>query len=208
MKRKIEPELMVDFNQVRAFQQSNKNYYLPILLDLYQKFGGISQGRVVDLGCGTGDFDILLSEQFSELTIKGYDGSDAMIDIAQTNSNSKINFKCRTFNLINDSADLVISTNTLHHIHNPQVFWSAIKSISSNVFVVDLVRPESEKQAKEIVEYFSSTEDEYYKEDFYNSLLASFTVKEIQDQIKNSNLKLDIVGDPTLAQLAIIYSGT
>ena len=32
--------------------------------------------------------------------------------------------------------------------------------------------------------------------------------KEIQDQIKNSNLKLDIVGDPTLAQLAIIYSGT
>ena len=77
MKRKIEPELMVDFNQVRAFQQSNKNYYLPILLDLYQKFGGISQGRVVDLGCGTGDFDILLSEQFSELTITGYDGSDA-----------------------------------------------------------------------------------------------------------------------------------
>lgn len=199
---------MIDSDQVLAFQNSNKSYYLPILLDFYQKYNCITTGQIIDLGCGTADLDILLSKKYPNLTITGYDGSPSMIEMAQNNvtiQNASVNLKCCEFNVVNDKADLVISTNTLHHIHNPQVFWSAIKSISNNVFVVDMIRPISKLQAEQVVERFTADADPWYREDFYNSLLASFTANELQDQISNTKLNLDVHGDPGLLQIAVIY---
>lgn len=198
---------MADSAQVQAFQQSNKDYYLPVLLSIYQQYSNIDQGRIVDLGSGTGDFDILLAKHYPGLRITGYDGSPAMVSTAQKNAQENkvdIDFQCKAFNLIEDSADLVISTNTLHHIHNPKIFWSTVCAISNNVFVVDLVRPVSNTHAEKIVEHFSSSASNWYKTDFYNSLLAAFSPEELQDQISNTNLILEILGDPDLAQLVVI----
>ena len=53
---------------------------------------------------------------------------------------------------------------------------------------MDLLRPASPKKAKEIVEQYSGNEHPVLKEDFYNSLLAAFTLDEIKEQLKKANL--------------------
>ena len=87
--------------------------------------------------------------------------------------------------------DGIISNSLLHHLPNPNVLWEEIKHFGksgSAVFIMDLLRPDLPQKAKELVEQYSGNEPPILKEDFYNSLLAAFTLDEIKEQLKNANL--------------------
>lgn len=91
--------------------------------------------------------------------------------------------------------DIIISKDLLHHLPYPIVFWKEIKSLSRKgtlIYVMDLVRPEQESEAEKIVQSVFGNEAAVLKEDFYNSLLAAFTIPEIKKQLETMNLQFDV----------------
>ncbi len=208
MQRHLEPEIANEKNQVLAFHHGSRDYGIKGFLDFYKKYVNLEKGKVVDLGCGTGSYLFALEMQYPELSITGYDASEYMIEIGQNiaeNINSGVRLRCEYFKNIKDSADCVISTNTLHHIHDSKIFWNCVKNISNNVFIMDLVRPKNKDIAKKIIDQLAKEDSELFKNDYYNSLLAAFDYDELQQQILGTNFNLVIEGDPNFLQVAIIY---
>lgn len=208
MQRCIESELMDDPEQALAFHKASREYGIRGFIELYKKYVNIHEGRVVDLGCGTGAYLFALEEVYPTLKITGYDGSEPMVQIGRGLAeaiSSGVRLCHRKFKDVDDTADCVISTNTLHHMHDPTVFWNCVKRISNRVFVMDLIRPLDTTIARSIVDTLAKDDSEEFKTDYYNSLLAAFSAEELQDQIKETKLKLIIEGDPSFLQVAIIY---
>jgi len=91
---------------------------------------------------------------------------------------------------------VIISNSLLHHLHDPVVLWRCIKNYSPQctaIFVMDLMRPQTTQEAKELVNTYSGAEPLILKQDFYNSLCAAFTLEEVQDQLNTASLdKLEV----------------
>jgi hypothetical protein len=103
---------------------------------------------------------------------------------------SRINLKHKLLaDISGKHYNTVISSDTLHHIHNPQDFWSTIKRIAQNFYVTDLLRPESIEKVDRIIRVLARTDDEVYKEDFRNSLCAAFTVDELRAQLDEAGIE-------------------
>jgi trans-aconitate methyltransferase len=198
MQRCLEPELMIDADQVSAFVNGTREYGIKGFLDLYKKYNGITKGKIVDLGSGDGKYICALANEYSSLNITGYDGSPTMVRLS---NNVKL---CNIYDVV-DTADMVISTNTLHHIHDVTKFWKVVKSIAPSVFIMDLVRPIDETVAHDIVNTLAKNDSKMFKQDYSNSLNAAFSVEELEEQIKETNLKLVIEGAPKFLQIAVIY---
>jgi SAM-dependent methyltransferase len=206
MQRIVEPELMDDVAQVEAYNAGNKQFGIDGFLHYYEKNINITNGKIVDLGCGTADYLVALAKKYPDLTIVGYDGSLNMVKQAQENVQGyNITVICKQFSDIVDTADCAISINTLHHLHDPSVMWRAIRSISNNVLVMDIIRPQSIAVADAIVNMINGQDPEIFKRDFYNSLLAAFSLEELQDQIKDTNYNIQADGNPEYFQVALIH---
>ena len=208
MQRYLEPELMDNLEQALAFRKANRDYGIRGFLEFYEKYVGLTEGKIVDLGCGTGEYLLALENKYPSLVITGFDGSEPMIQIARglvEFHSSSVRVRHRQFKQIDQTADCVISTNTLHHIHDPNIFWDCIKRVAPRVLVMDLVRPTSPATARLIVETLAKEETDEFKFDYYNSLLAAFSPDELAEQIKGTNLKLEVEGDPNFLQVAIIH---
>ena len=54
--------------------------------------------------------------------------------------------------------------------------------------VMDLVRPDTEMEAAALVDAYAADAHPVLREDFYNSLLAAYTVAEIEQQLKEAGL--------------------
>jgi hypothetical protein len=96
----------------------------------------------------------------------------------------------KQFKDIDATADCVISTNTLHHLHDPIVFWECVKRAAPQVFVMDLVRPKSTAIARHIVDTLAKDESNEFKFDYYNSLIAAFSIDELTEQITQTESEL------------------
>lgn len=208
MQRCVEPELMDNLEQALAFRRANREYGIKGFLELYAKYLNMSKGKLIDLGCGTGEYLIALEHQYPNLIITGFDGSEPMIQIAGgivEHHSSNVRVRHRQFKDIDHTADCVISTNTLHHLHDPTVFWDCVKRVARRVFVMDLIRPSSTLVARNIVDTLAKGESDEFKFDYYNSLLAAFSVEELQQQIEGTGLTLTVEGDPEYLQVAVIH---
>lgn len=198
MQRCLEPELMNNPAQVDAFISGSREYGIAGFLYLYKKYANITTGKIVDLGSGTGQYIDALKKEYNSLDITGYDGSEEMV---KRSTSVKL---CNIYNVV-DTADCVISTNTLHHIHDTNKFWNVVQSIAPYVFVMDLVRPDTTQQAQEIVDTFARHDSKLFRQDFYNSLCAAFSLEELQQQVAHLNLNIAIEGDSRSLQVAVIY---
>jgi ubiquinone/menaquinone biosynthesis C-methylase UbiE len=99
------------------------------------------------------------------------------------------------FALPDHSFDAVLSKDMLHHLPDPQILWREARRLArpgAALYVMDLVRPDSPLEAREIVERVSGGADPVLKQDFYNSLCAAFTVEEVRAQLRAANLPLHV----------------
>ena len=102
---------------------------------------------------------------------------------------------------------VILSNSLLHHLHNPGVLWQYLKKVAAEdtlVFVMDLIRPESRQKAEMLVNTYCESAPDILRRDFYNSLCAAFTPKEIEQQIEETGLvglNIDTISDRHL----IIY---
>lgn len=208
MQRCLEPELMDDLGQAWAFHKADRSYGIRGFLEFYEKYVGMTTGKIIDLGCGNAQYLLALEQQHPELFITGFDGSEPMIQIARgmiEAHDSNVRVKHMKFKDIDYTADCVISTNTLHHVHDPSVFWDCVKRVAPKVFVMDLVRPASTLTARTIVDTLAKNESDEFKFDYYNSLLAAFSPEELASQIEGTGLTLEVEGDPNFLQVAVIH---
>lgn len=208
MQRHLEPELMLDPEQVDAYNKSHRQWGINGFIYLYEKYFNKHNGSISDLGTGTGQYLIALKNKFPELQIYGYDASPSMVECSIRNFNEAhvdIKIVCERLENISLKTDYTISTNTLHHIPNANVFWQSIKNISNEVFVMDLVRPDSIEDAMSIVEKTSQGDSELFKKDYFNSLLAAFSEQELEEQILGTNLNISFERGDTGLKVVVIY---
>lgn len=201
MLRIPEPELMVDPAQAKAYAQADFAQPHQQIADRFHETFPDQRltGDVLDLGCGPADLLIRFAKAWPEAHFHGIDGSAAMLAegtaaINAANLRDRIYLYQQTLpasSLPIHSYQCITSNSLLHHLHHPEVLWQTIKQISSPgtaIYITDLRRPTSAKQAQQLVDTYSPDEPEILKQDFYHSLLAAFTPEEVHRQLDTANL--------------------
>ena len=212
MNRVPEPELMQNLEQVKAyaeadFSKSDDSFISRIDKYLFLKEKKLdSKSLIVDLGCGPGNITERLSRRWPFVEIIGFDGSEAMLAEARSRKNQgnciddfcNINYFCWDISSIANGlinvkrpADLIVSNSLLHHLHNANHFWKAIKPLSdkgSVHFHRDLRRPSSLNALIELQEIYLPDSPQVLINDYKASLQAAFTVAEVKAQLHSEGL--------------------
>jgi len=203
MERVLEPELMQDEAQVVAYAEADfsepHNYFIELFR---QKFAhDVVTGFVLDMGCGPGDISFRFAKAFPDCVVQGVDGSACMLDyanqrlVASADYSGRLEFVLGLFpdvDLPRTNYPTLISNSLLHHLPDPQILWTIVKrwAVSgTRVFIMDLMRPESTAVAQDYMIRYAAGEPEILQRDFYNSLLAAFTVDEVQLQLTEAGLE-------------------
>ena len=212
MERIPEPELMEEKKQVISYDEadfSEGEVNLINQIDHYLLRKNISLGEkdlIVDLGCGPGNISEKLAIKWPNTEVIGIDGSKEMILRAEYNKNISNNQKklknlryiCSDIKdiksdnfLFKKEISLLVSNSLIHHITYIEDFFKTIKSLSSNStvnFHKDLKRPLDEKSALELKAQCSKIYNETLTNDYYASLKASYTFKELKNFTLENNL--------------------
>ena len=217
MERIPEPELMVEKEQVISYDEadfSEGEVNLINQINYYLLRKNISLGEkdlIVDLGCGPGNISEKLALKWPNTEVVGIDGSKEMILRAEYNKNISTNqkklknlryicsdikdIKSNNF-LLKKKISLLVSNSLIHHITNLEDFFNTIRSLSSNItvnFHKDLKRPLDEKSALELKAKCSTKYNEILTNDYYASLRASYTFKELKNfTLENDLSSLDV----------------
>ena len=178
-----------------SFEQVNQGF-----VDRYRaSFPKGIGGKMVDLGCGPADIPVRFARSLPGYSITAVDGSEAMVNLAQqaviaagvTDRVQVRRARLPMLPLPLQSFDAVVSNSLVHHMPDPFVFWNELVRLGkpgATVLIMDLFRPESPERARAIVESYAAQEAPVLKEDFYNSLCAAFTLREVRLQIRSRGL--------------------
>ena len=201
MKRVTEPELMNDSVQVSAYAQADfEEAHSAIVNHFSLYFPHLAQVHsVLDLGCGPADIAVRFAHKFPSCKVDAVDGAKNMLIAAQQRIESESlqhrivlhQYRLPNCELPAHHYDVIVSNSLLHHLHEPQDLWSCIRQYATRqtaIFISDLMRPKTQDEAKLLVEEYARQEPEILRIDFYNSLLAAFTVDEVVAQLKTANL--------------------
>ena len=200
MDRILEPELMTDEAQALAYAKADFAQVNQGFVDRFRAcFPKVVGGAMVDLGCGPGDIPIRFAKTLPDFTITAVDGSEPMIALArqavtEAGVGGRVRALCARLPMLPlplQSFDAVVSNSLVHHMPDPHLFWNEVVRLGrpgAPVLIMDLFRPESQERAREIVEQYSGSEAPVLKEDFFNSLCAAFTLRELRFQIRSRGL--------------------
>ena len=209
MKRIPEPELMLNEEQVQAYAAGDfsdpHNRFVQLFSDLFPEI----EGYVLDLGCGAADVSLRFARAYPKCIVHGLDGSPAMLKfgnraIDKENLEDRVELLCYCLpvkELPVFKYDTVISNSLLHHLKDPQILWQTVEQVANlgaPIFVMDLMRPQSEDQARKLIQTYAAYEPAILKEDFYNSLVAAYRLNEIRAQLqqaKMNSLKVRSISD-------------
>ena len=201
MERVTEPELMDAAEQVSAYANADfeaaHNQVIKLLREKLQTLLP-ARGSALDLGCGPADISIRFLKSFPNYHVTAIDGSRAMLERADidiekaglANAISTQQIMLQDLDLNSQNFDLIFSNSLLHHLHDPMLLWQQLKTASEDtlVFIMDLHRPATDEDAKNLVEIYSASEPDILKHDFYHSLKAAFTVAEVTTQLEAAGL--------------------
>lgn len=203
IKRILEPEVMdtmedaleydaMDFTEVNTSFAERAVKHLP------------PEGIVLDLGTGSARIPILILERNPKLKFIAVDLSENMLKVGKMNV-EKNNFSSNIKLEIVDAKrlpypdnyfDAVISNSLMHHIPDPLTVLKEINRISktkAGILIRDLIRPDSLNRVEEFVQQYAADCDEHQKKLFRDSLIASFTIKEVKLLVEKSGIKDSIV---------------
>lgn len=198
MQRIPEPELMETAEQAAAY--ANADFAAPHarFIELFREaFQDVAvTGEVLDAGCGPGDIALRFARAFPQCRVVGVDGSAEMLRHGREilhrqppelrDRISLVQGLLPAPELHGQKFDTILCNSLLHHLHDPRVMWQTVRNFArpgARVFIVDLMRPESQAAARQLMEQYSAGEPEVLRHDFYHSLLAAFSPDEIREQL-------------------------
>jgi len=207
MHRILEPEVMDDPEQASAYAQADFERENQEFVERFlAAFPDLTEGHIVDLGCGPADIPIRLARALPRCRITGIDASLPMIRLGEqaiidAGLVDRITLQCERIQslVLPELVDAVVSNSLLHHIPNPLRFWLAVKQLArpgGYALVMDLLRPASTDDAAALVDQYAANEPAILRRDFYNSLLAAFTEDEVAAQLAEMNLSRLLIDVP------------
>jgi len=201
MQRIPEPELMDEAEQARAYAMADFAEPNARFVGYFEsEYPDLTAGSVLDLGCGPGDIVLRLATRRAGLTVHGIDGSAAMLQFASESLHEapELGGRVQFIEGLLPGAmlplpgyDAVVSNSLLHHLHDPGVFWRAVREAGTPgaaVLVMDLFRPQSQAAAQAIVDQYAASEPDVLRQDFLASLCAAFEPDEIRAQLRAHGL--------------------
>jgi ubiquinone/menaquinone biosynthesis C-methylase UbiE len=212
MDRIPEPELMNEPAQAQAYAQADFAIPHNLFISLFQqKFPGLKiiNDAVLDLGCGPADISRRFVQAYPHCHVHGVDGAQAMLEFGhELNQQAGLSHRIQLIEACLPGIELpqkfyhvIISNSLLHHLHDPYVLWDTIRQHArpfAHVFIMDLVRPETKQEAKQLTQQYAADEPRVLQDDFYHSLCAAFTPDEVQQQLEEmalSTLNVEVVSD-------------
>ena len=209
MRRVVEPELMVEAGQVRAYADADfEAAHAGIMAECFARFPALPPGALVaDLGCGAGDIAVRLTKRYPNCQVHAFDGSQPMLDCAarataQAGVAERVHLQQAVLpdlgalgRRCGGQYAMVASNSLLHHLHDPSVLWRTVRALAApkaRVFIADLRRPDDAARARAMVEQYAAGEPEVLRRDFHNSLRAAFAVDEVRAQLRAENLNLEV----------------
>ncbi len=148
--------------------------------------------KIVDVGCGIGDFTVDLAKKFPQFKkIVGVDFLDEVIKIAEKNSNNfdkvkfvkedllKLSFENRAF-------DISLCINVIHHIYKSD-FEKALKELSriTDKYLIFEIR-----NKKNIFNFWYKY---FILPVFFKNLkIFSYSIGEVNEILKNEDFKLEM----------------
>jgi len=204
MKRLLEPELMEDESQIKAYAEADFEIPHNEFIQRLRSFIGDPEfgGTALDLGCGPGDISCRFAKAFPLSRVHAVDGSEPMLNHAKSELATDLSQRIGYIQgllpdliLPQSSYEIIFSNSLLHHLPDPQALWQTIKKYSrpgTRIIIMDLLRPASIQDAQTMVANYTANEPEVLQRDFYHSLLAAFSMKEIVAQLAKADLNLHI----------------
>jgi ubiquinone/menaquinone biosynthesis C-methylase UbiE len=203
LKRIPEQELMDDEQQSIAYAQADFSRSNQFYVDSLVRDFPHHLHAVVDIGCGPADVVIRLAKAAPRAAITAIDGSAPMIALGRTAARAAgVDDRLTLLHTripgpppASQSFDAVLSKDLLHHLPDPRVLWNEVKRLGrpgAAVYVMDLVRPDTEEAARAMVKEGAGSEHPILQQDFYNSLLAAFTPDEVRAQLAEAGLRLTV----------------
>lgn len=201
MQRIPEPDLMNDIAQARAYAGADFEQPHAQFVALFRRqfpHTDVS-GQVLDLGCGPCDISRRFVQAYPDCRIDAVDGAEAMlvygrelIELHGLHSRVSL-FRCYLPDdpLPASAYNTVISNSLLHHLSDARVLWDAIARAAvpgAAIFIMDLMRPDTHEQAQALVHEYAAGEPDILRHDYYHSLLAAYTVHEVEAQLSAAGL--------------------
>ncbi|AGA31793.1 Methyltransferase type 12 [Thioalkalivibrio nitratireducens DSM 14787] len=201
MERRLEPELMLDPEQARAYAEADFAEPHERFVDLFaERFPDMVGGAVLDLGCGPGDVSLRLAARYPACVVHGIDGAPAMLAAGETlcrahPAGPRVQLRLGQLPEVRAPGapyETIVSNSLLHHLHDPRVLWGVILrdgAPGARVFVMDLCRPETAERVSALVARHAANEPEVLRRDFEDSLYAAFTPEEVRSQLDEAGLE-------------------
>ena len=112
---------------------------------------GFSEGRILEVGCGSGEVAVELALAFPKATLVGLDLSKPMLEIARASAekvgvSNRVSFKegdAQSMPFGDRSFDAVVSLNTFHVVKDPIAMLNEIERVlapDGSVMVTDIRR--------------------------------------------------------------------
>lgn len=208
MDRVPEPELMDDRIQAEAYAAADFSASDQALIERLAVLfpAGLGQ-RLVDLGCGPGNIAFRLVERYPGASVLGLDGAAAMLALAQQRLEAqpalrqRLQFQCCTLPSpqLSGGFTAVLSNSLLHHLHDPQVLWGALRQLAAPgawVYIKDLRRPPSPEAAEALRQRYLAAAPPVLQHDYLASLHAAFTPAEVEQQLAQAGLAGELQVQP------------
>jgi SAM-dependent methyltransferase len=211
MPRIPETEVMNDPASVDAYTEVTfgggmANYLMEKLISTTDNL------NIADIGCGPcGYYDELLNI-YPNSVFTGYEASALMLEKAALAVNPEkvtlVNSFIPDATLPTNTYDIVLSSLFLHQLPDPAPCWDTIKQIGktgAKFYVFDLLRVEDSDACWAIVNGMTPNTPSVFKQDFYNTLRASFTVEEIEQQLLDAGLTATITTEEIYPNCSVVY---
>ena len=190
MKRILEPEVMDTREEAEAYDAMDfltvNTAFVERVLEL-----GACEGRFLDVGTGPAHIPILLAQRCPQIQMIAIDLSANMLklgekhvaeaELAERISLEQVDAKHLPYpNLFFDG---IISNSIIHHLPDPLLAIREISRVSRPgglILIRDLIRPQTPEAAQALVDRYAANDTLYQQKLFYDSLLASLTIPEVE----------------------------
>ncbi|NDY94451.1 class I SAM-dependent methyltransferase [Wenzhouxiangella limi] len=208
MQRIPEPELMDEPAQARAYAEADFSEPNQLFAEAVAgQLAGQTPGQLVDLGCGPGDICLRIARALPDWRIVGLDAGPNMLSLAGeavTAADLAERIELVHARLpehgLDGRFDAVVSNSLLHHLPDHMSLWRAVADLAAPgayIQIMDLHRPDSVARARWLVDQHAADAPEILRQDFYNSLLAAWTIEEVRDQYEQAGLASLRLSRPT-----------
>ena len=200
MPREPEPEVMDLRQEADAYAAADFADVNQAVVDrLLELVGALDPAHVVDLGTGPADIPVRLVRCRPRWHVVAVDASGPMLDHARR-AVREAGLACaidlvladaKATGLADAAFDIILSNSILHHVNDVDRFWVEVKRLArpgASVLLRDLARPQNTDAARRIVDRYAADETETLREEYYRSLLSSYTPDEVRAQLGRAGI--------------------